>query len=169
MIVADHSHESYNPATSDSDISVVRLKVPSKQTTVQLLDNDEATATGEQSTVIGWGHTQQGGPGSAKLRKVTVPFVDRELCNTNYQACSPNCASVITESMLCAGEEGKDSCQGDSGGGLLVYDDGGDGGAFSYRVAGVVSFGIGCALAQYPGVYTKVSDYRDWVQTTISN
>jgi secreted trypsin-like serine protease len=72
--------------------------------------------------------------------------------------------------MLCAGEEGKDSCQGDSGGGLLVYDAvGGDGGVASYRVAGVVSFGIGCALAQYPGVYTKVENYRDWVQQTISD
>jgi secreted trypsin-like serine protease len=157
------SHEAYKPETSDSDISIIKLKVPSKQTTVQLLDNDEATAAGEESTVIGWGHTQQGGPGSEKLRKVNIPFVDWNACNTNYQ-------NALTENMLCAGEEGKDSCQGDSGGGLLVYDAvGGDRGAASYRVAGVVSFGIGCALAQYPGVYTKVENYRDWVQQTISD
>jgi secreted trypsin-like serine protease len=71
--------------------------------------------------------------------------------------------------MLCAGEEGKDSCQGDSGGGLFVYDADDRGQTFSYRVAGVVSFGIGCALAQYPGVYTKVTNYRDWVEGAIAN
>lgn len=163
------SHESYVPATKDSDISIVRLKVPSKQTAVPLLGNDEATSPGEESTVIGWGHTREGGPGSEKLRKVNVPFVDWNLCNSNYQSCTPECASTLTENMLCAGQEGSDSCQGDSGGGLFVYDSDEDGGALSYRVAGVVSFGIGCALQRYPGVYTKVSNYRDWIQKTTAN
>jgi secreted trypsin-like serine protease len=162
-IAAVTSHDAYDPETNDSDISVIQLKVPSEQTTVQLLDNDEATAAGEESTVIGWGHTEQGGPGSEKLRKVTIPFVDWNTCNTNYE-------NALTDNMLCAGEEGKDSCQGDSGGGLLVYEAAqGDGGSGSYRVAGVVSFGIGCAQAKYPGVYTKVTNYRDWVQQTVSS
>ncbi len=55
------SHDEYNPSTNDSDISVLQLKTPSTQTAAQLLDNNEATATGEESTVIGWGHTEEGG------------------------------------------------------------------------------------------------------------
>ena len=55
--------------------------------------------------------------------------------------------------MLCAGEEGKDSCKGDSGGPLTC-----DG----YH-CGVVSWGYGCALAAYPGVYTQTSYFVDWI------
>ena len=62
----------------------------------------------------------------------------------------------IYESMICAGSAGKDSCQGDSGGpltqaGLLV---------------GVVSWGEGCADEGYPGVYTEVSYFLDWIEAS---
>lgn len=59
--------------------------------------------------------------------------------------------------MICAGEKGKDSCQGDSGGPMV--DSAG-------KQVGVVSWGIGCALAGYPGVYARVSTYADWISST---
>ena len=59
----------------------------------------------------------------------------------------------IKESMMCAGEEGKDSCQGDSGGPLTCD------GIF----CGIVSWGTGCAWAEYPGVYTQTSYFVDWI------
>lgn len=71
-----------------------------------------------------------------------VPVVNYTYCEEAYEEISP-----ITERMLCAGTEGKDSCQGDSGGALSVE---------GYLV-GVISTGFGCGIKNYPGVYTSVA------------
>ena len=63
--------------------------------------------------------------------------------------------------MICAGvlTGGIDSCIGDSGGALIDE-------RRSPVVAGIVSFGEGCALAGYPGIYTRVTAYADWITAT---
>ena len=53
---------------------------------------------------------------------------------------------------------GKDTCQGDSGGPLFAKSS-----LNKYVLAGITSFGILCALPNYPGVYTRVSYYLDWI------
>ena len=65
----------------------------------------------------------------------------------------------ITDNMLCAGlsEGGKDSCQGDSGGPLVVPVGAG------WKLAGIVSTGNECALPLYPGIYTRVPNFVNWV------
>merc|ERR1712154_396063 len=87
----------------------------------------------------------------------TVRTMSTEKCREKYGE------SSISEHMLCASNPGKDSCWGDSGGPLAVL--GQDG---SYRIIGVVSWGFGCALPKYPGVYTRVTSLLAWIQDTIA-
>ena len=57
-----------------------------------------------------------------------------------------------------------DSCSGDSGGPLAVPNDAGTG----YLLAGVVSWGYGCARADFPGMYGRVSAFNTWINDTIA-
>lgn len=71
----------------------------------------------------------------------------------------------ITNNMLCAGyiDGTKDSCQGDSGGPLVCRHHDSTTGASQWYLKGVVSFGYGCALEGYYGVYTKVENFKQWI------
>ena len=67
--------------------------------------------------------------------------------------------------MVCAGynQGGKSSCYGDSGGPLVVPKSANDDTAVIY---GVISWGAGCALNSYPGVYVRITKYLDWIEKT---
>merc|ERR1711962_363386 len=110
-------------------------------------------ATGQTCFVSGWGTLESGGNClPTDLQWVAVPTVTNDQCSQSYDG--------ITASMICAGlpEGGKDSCQGDSGGPFVCQDDG------KAVLTGVVSFGIGCAWPNYPGVYARVTAVLDWVK-----
>ncbi|XP_055590619.1 trypsin-1-like [Uranotaenia lowii] len=109
---------------------------------------------GSMGLVSGWGDTHSPWESNAILRATHVPIVTRDDCSKAYGA-------RIPESMICAGflwQGGKDSCQNDSGGPLVI-----DG-----QLVGVVSWGEGCALAGYPGVYSNVAAVLDWINETIN-
>ncbi|KAK2184069.1 hypothetical protein NP493_283g00013 [Ridgeia piscesae] len=96
------------------------------------------------------------------LNEVRVPVVTQAKCNRPMWY-----NNAITDRMLCAGYEdgGRDSCQGDSGGPLVCRTDG-DG---PWVLQGITSWGSElCATAKKPGVYTKVTAFLDWVDSTIS-
>jgi len=64
---------------------------------------------------------------------------------------------LIFDTQLCAWDQGRDACQGDSGAPLIVYQGG------RAVAAGLVSFGADCADEVYPGVYTRLGHYEDWI------
>lgn len=150
------NHEDYDPDTHDSDIALVRLVERAHVRPALLVDKKDTFAgPGDRSTVIGWGLLEEGGKASDTLQEVTVPVMSNAGCQEAYSGTGV----VISDNMMCAGSLGQDSCQGDSGGGLFVSDPE----KKEDPLAGVVSFGIGCARPSFFGVYTRVSQFRDWI------
>lgn len=100
------------------------------------------------------GATHNPDESSRQLRAAEVPIANQDYCNDRYNG-------IITSRMICAGYKagGKDSCQGDSGGPLSCVVD------KVRQLVGVVSWGSGCAQPNYPGVYARVSEVRDWIKT----
>lgn len=115
--------------------------------------------------VTGWGDTRDGVPlsGIKTLQEVQVPIISQSSCQEMYQT-DPQEQVDILYDMICAGfkEGGKDACQGDSGGPLVCQMVNG-----TWVQAGVVSFGLGCAHANKPGVYTRLTSYSSFITDEI--
>jgi len=153
-------HESYgSPKNYENDIAIWEVAediVMNEYVAAVALPDLQQESTGA-CTVSGWGTLRSGGSCCPmKLMKVDVPVVDEATCKVEYPF-------SIAESMICAGEHGKDSCQGDSGGPMVCYNEDGSG-----YLAGVVSWGIGCGGYYHPGVYTEVSYFVDWIAANMA-
>lgn len=93
--------------------------------------------------------------------QVWLPVVNSEDCNRIY---GEKRISIGNGQLCAGGVEGKDSCIGDSGGPLMSTGISSRDGRARYFVAGVVSFGPeSCGTKDWPGVYTRVSHYTDWI------
>ncbi|XP_077485203.1 transmembrane protease serine 9-like [Amblyomma americanum] len=116
------------------------------------------TLEGRNAFIIGWGATKFGYDGSSELRQAQIPIWTEDDCKKAYQR-----YLVITKEQLCAGDNRgeSDACQGDSGGPLLLPYEG------RYYVVGIISWGKGCAIPGFPGVYTRVSAYLDWLRNEL--
>ncbi|XP_076853105.1 serine protease 33-like [Brachyhypopomus gauderio] len=156
-------HPDYNSSTNDNDIALLQL-TPSVTFNdyvmpVCLAAEGSSFPSDTYVWVTGWGDTASGEtlPYPQTLQQVQVPIVSNGDCANSY--------SSLTLNMMCAGltQGGKDACQGDSGGPLVVKQG-------SYWIqGGVVSFGYGCARPNFPGVYTRVSRYQDWINSHITS
>jgi secreted trypsin-like serine protease len=148
------SHEKYDHNTNENDIAVLQLEADAPGDGIPLEHDDVAKAR-KRVRVLGWGALAEGGNTSNQLMQVRLRVISNTSCADDYDGTD---VSTIADGMLCARAAGKDSCQGDSGGPLVVgYPD-------ATKLVGVVSFGIGCAQPQFPGVYTRVFTYRDWLK-----
>ncbi|KAH6629322.1 trypsin [Boeremia exigua] len=154
-----HMHPEYNPSITDNDYAIIKLAAPIETSSTIGYATIAAAGTdpeaGIVATTAGWGNTRNATESNVLLRKVEVPIVSREECIANYLADTP--PKTVTDNMVCAAVigGGKDSCQGDSGGPLTDASTG--------AVIGIVSWGTGCALPNFPGVYARVSTGRDFI------
>jgi secreted trypsin-like serine protease len=105
-------------------------------------------------TVMGWGQTSENTRHQeTKLRYASVPIVSDTDCAKAYLKID---VKLVRNESICAGTRGVDSCQGDSGGPLVRAVAPG-----RWVQVGIVSWGLGCARKNYPGVYTQVSTFRN--------
>lgn len=122
--------------------------------------------SGETVRVCGWGNTKY--PGSSypsTLKCVDVQYITVSDCNARNKY-----NGAILKGMFCAGVSGggKDACQGDSGGPvkkviMIVLLSESHRFVKSNQLVGAVSWGYGCAQAAYPGVYSDVAQFRNWI------
>lgn len=160
-------HPSWNPSSFDNDVALLKLTTPislggsgqGATAIIPLVPANVGSLATANALVSGWGNTSTVGSAyPTDLYKVVLPVIDNSVCND-----SSHYNGSITNNMLCAGFDagGYDSCQGDSGGPLAVVNSG------QFQLAGVVSFGTGCAQPLRPGVYARVSQYTSWISSSI--
>ncbi|XP_044250550.1 seminase [Drosophila takahashii] len=139
----------FNRKTLNMDVAALRL------TSDMTGANIETIALASQSVparvlvkVSGWGYLHADATTTAtRVHSVLVPAWSRSSCIAAFKG-----IHRITRSMMCAAKlYKKDSCDGDSGGPLV----------YRGELAGIVSFGYGCA-SSLPGVYTSVPVIREW-------
>ena len=140
-----------------SSVLPICLASPGSPTFPSLLWNE-----GEEGVVSGYGDDIEMGylEPSYTLQEVVVPVVSHKECARHYENSFHNVKgfSINSTTQICAGATGTDSCYGDSGGPLTVDVEG------RFYLAGVVSFGRGCAQRGFPGVYTRVEPYLPWIR-----
>ncbi|GAA4011629.1 MULTISPECIES: trypsin-like serine protease [Streptomyces] len=150
-------HPDYTDATNGDDVAVLTLSTSMPYTTASYVTSSQTGvyAAGTTARIVGWGTTSAGGSSSNQLRTATVPTVSNSSCSSSYGS------DFIASDMVCAGytSGGVDTCQGDSGGPLLI------GGV----LAGITSWGEGCAEAGYPGVYTRLTTFSSLVTTQVNS
>ncbi|XP_053735144.1 uncharacterized protein LOC128767227 [Synchiropus splendidus] len=170
-VLVDHGHEATHQVekiirhngfstTYENDIALIKLTKPIKFSRYilpaclpEMNFAEKVLMRQPEGLVSGFGRLVEGGAPATILQRLSVPYVDRQLCleSTNLR---------IYSSMFCAGYDKirKDACQGDSGGPHVTQYRG------TYFVTGVVSWGEGCARAGKYGVYTQVSKYLEWIR-----
>ncbi|RLK55121.1 S1 family peptidase [Actinokineospora cianjurensis] len=150
----------YTVAGRGSDWALIKLARKAPYPVIKL---QSTLVTTGPFRVMGWGAALEGGEQQRYLLHADVPYVDDATCGGLYTRYG---YSFVAAGMLCAGVVGAggvDTCQGDSGGPMVAKDSSG-----VLRQVGIVSWGIGCARPQFPGIYTEVSAYLPAITAAIT-
>merc|ERR1719506_141095 len=162
-------HPDYSDGEVEHDIAIFQLQtaVPRSVAVPIQISAQPVTAATTAVTVLGFGDTnptEAVTTTSESLREVQLSYIAQDVCDAQFGS-NWMTGSYIGDGMMCAYTRGKDSCGGDSGGPLIVKGTAANGA--QDELVGLVSWGISCADDEYPGVYTRISYYYDWIQETI--
>ncbi len=156
----------YVDANQGKDVALLKLSSPldlsgAKVKAIPIVTAANAAAgvtnPGVVARVTGWGTLTSGG----STLPDTLQTVDVNVIS-NSQAQSSYPQETIGADQIGGAAPGKDSCQGDSGGPFTVLN------GSTRALAGVVSWGYGCADPQYPGMYARVSEFESWITSTMA-
>ncbi|MEO3750401.1 serine protease [Streptomyces sp. B6B3] len=152
-------HPDYDGDTNVADVAVITLteEMPYEPVPFVAPTDTGLYAPGTMTRLLGWGRLGENGPVADQLMTAEVPVVSDADCEAAYEDFT---VQYDAATMVCAGlpEGGVDTCQGDSGGPLVI-----DG-----VLAGVVSWGEGCARPDAPGVYVRLTTYSADVAAQIA-
>jgi len=156
----------YDTVTLDNDMALLKLTSAVTAKPIALITSNDFNNLNQGAvlTVMGWGNTAITGNSYPNiLREVNLNFANFENCQHQYSAIG----QALTNNMFCAGGNGlTDTCQGDSGGPIVRNING------EYRQVGIVSWGgtqaQSCAVKDYPGVYTTISNYSGWIASVMA-
>ncbi|XP_044739535.1 trypsin alpha-3-like [Chrysoperla carnea] len=148
----------YKARTFDNDVAILKLTTSMNLEKGVLESVVLADQTVEDKTICvvsGWGTQRQNTTEMPdQLYYADVQVINRKICATRYEL-----YNTVSTNMVCAGYDNgsKDACEGDSGGPLMCGN----------KLGGVVSWGVGCGLAEFPGVYTNIATQKAWIATIL--
>uniref|UniRef100_A0A2K5EP10 Plasminogen activator n=1 Tax=Aotus nancymaae TaxID=37293 RepID=A0A2K5EP10_AOTNA len=163
-------HKEFDDDTYDNDIALLQLKSDSSHCAQESDVVRTVCLPAADLQLPDWTECELSGYGK---HEATSPFYSERLKEAHVRLYpSSRCTSqhlfnrTVTNNMLCAGDTRSggpqanlhDACQGDSGGPLVCSKDG------RMTLVGIISWGLGCGQKDVPGVYTKVTNYLDWIQ-----
>ncbi|XP_062969459.1 serine protease 44-like [Cynocephalus volans] len=156
-------HQYYNSiGLIENDIALALLDFPVNYSShiqpVCLPDKAFMVQADTECWVTGWGKLGETELAPRELQEAEQSIIRYEKCNEILKKKTSRKTDLVKKGTVCAyNDQGKDSCQGDSGGPLVCeFND-------TWIQVGIVSWGIGCGKKGYPGVYTEVSFYKDWL------
>lgn len=153
------SHDKFNRERIVYDFALFLLETPlqlsSTISTIDLPPPDMKIPNGGTFTVTGWGMLAEDSVSSNNLRAVELRKIREKVCQLVYRERDIQ----VTDVHICAqGDLGEDTCNGDSGGGLI----------YGSMIVGVVSYGIGCSRPGIPGIYADVRRVLSWINKEIN-
>lgn len=153
--------------TYDNDIALIRFKsrVSLNQyiSPICLPESNQVLTESELGTVAGFGVTERNVI-ARMLKHAPISIYSEQKCQ-NTPVLPPNRIMAYTQNMFCAGSDGQDSCEQDSGGPFFTPKLGAQG--RPHQLMGIVSWGPRCYMKQFKGYYTKVQNYVQWIHNTI--
>ncbi|KAI4499081.1 hypothetical protein M0802_005947 [Mischocyttarus mexicanus] len=139
-----------------NDIALIKLQEPVEyEDHVQpiCLPDKDVDYSGKTAKVTGWGTFSVNGITSKYLRETNLTVLSLNSCkNTSI-------GNYLSNSVMCAYKDYTDACQGDSGGPIFIEKTNS-----KYEIIGIVSWGLGCANKDVPGIYVKITDYLNWIK-----
>ncbi|XP_039443000.1 CLIP domain-containing serine protease B9-like isoform X2 [Culex pipiens pallens] len=156
-------HPEYDELSKVNDVALLRmardvLYTDFIQPICLPLPDFRSSVAGDVNFVTGFGRTLKGSRSPIK-QKLGIKVYDQDRCRAKF---ATKKADITSKQMCAGGDFAKDSCHGDSGGPLMKLQK-------VWTLEGVVSFGNRCGLEDWPGVYSRVLAYMDWIRATVRN